>query len=217
MVKGGTWNTRGWGGKYARVDPFLKVECLLAMIDARDWAFCLFTDVKSSVNGVREYKTRKNAYTVIIQGKVAMALREDWASKWRQGGARPHFPGQARSGSTRCMAIEVAGAGHRRGWFLVAVYAPVSGNKTTAMRERLYKDLSALLRKKTCKLRLVIGGDFNAEFGAQKDEEWESVMGGEGTKRRTKTSIEKSQASTVDGFWTGGPDPTFAASRTCAF
>jgi hypothetical protein len=29
-IKGGTWNTRGWGAKYARIDQYMKTECLLA-------------------------------------------------------------------------------------------------------------------------------------------------------------------------------------------
>ena len=27
QVRGGTWNTRGWGAKYARIEQYLKTEC----------------------------------------------------------------------------------------------------------------------------------------------------------------------------------------------
>ena len=34
-IRGGTWNTRGWGAKYARIDQYMKTECLLTLLDAR--------------------------------------------------------------------------------------------------------------------------------------------------------------------------------------
>ena len=54
------------------------------------------TDLKYPDNGVREYQTRKQKWVIVIQGKVGIALNEEWAAKWRESGA-----------ATRCMAISI--------------------------------------------------------------------------------------------------------------
>jgi len=135
VIRGGTWNTRGWGGRFARLDQAMKTECLLALASARKWCFCIFSDVRFSENGVREYNTKSGKWTVIIQGRVAIGLNAKWSKTWREGGAKVVHPG--RTASTRCMAVEIAGEGWVRGWYLTAVYAPIGSRGPSKERDNM--------------------------------------------------------------------------------
>ena len=61
-LKGGTWNVRGFGGAYARIDPYMKMECMLQLFESRGWSFCILTDLKFTYTGVRQYKSKKQTW-----------------------------------------------------------------------------------------------------------------------------------------------------------
>ena len=77
ILTGGTWNTRGWGAKYARIDQHMKSECIFALMAARKWEFALLTDIRFESNGVREYDTTRGKWIVVVQGKVGVAWLDD--------------------------------------------------------------------------------------------------------------------------------------------
>ena len=60
------------------------------------------------------------------------------------------------------MAVAIPRQGWRKGFHLVATYAPHSG-VTPEQRERFWKSLSGTIAKGQAGDRLVVGGDFNAE------------------------------------------------------
>ena len=74
ILTGGAWNTRGWGAKHARIDQYMKSECIFALMAARKSEFEILTDIRFESNGVREYDTTRGKWIVIVQGKVGVAL-----------------------------------------------------------------------------------------------------------------------------------------------
>ena len=58
-VKGGTWNVRSWGAPYTKHDPKLKTDCILSLLEAKEWEFAMFSDVKFPENCIREYTTNR--------------------------------------------------------------------------------------------------------------------------------------------------------------
>ena len=128
-VKGGTWNTRGWGGRYARIDPYLKAECLFRLANIRGWQFCLFTDLKYPENGVREYTTGGGKWTMVVQGKVGIALIQKWTDWWRESGAKTWYPGTAGNRENRELAIQLNRKGWRKGLFRGGICAGIGDQK----------------------------------------------------------------------------------------
>ena len=94
---------RGWGGKYARLDTHMKAGCIWSVLDAKQWKFSLFPDMKFEHNGIREYHTKNNKWTLIVQGKVGIALDARWTEEWRNSGAKVTFPGKPDNKDNRCM------------------------------------------------------------------------------------------------------------------
>ena len=73
------------------------------MLGVRGWSFCMLTDLKFEENGVREYSTDKKKWTVIIQGRVGIAIDAEWTNSWREGGAKVYHPGRATAKNTRLL------------------------------------------------------------------------------------------------------------------
>ena len=159
-IKGGTWNTRGWGGALRHSDPYMKTQCLLRLVEKRKWKFCLFTDTRFEENGVREYRQGGRKWTVITQGKVAIAIDEEWAKWWRDSGAKVFTTGTPENKDNRVMGIQVNRRGWRRGIFLVAGYAPTSTTEVIIKKERekYRNDLVGVSRKAEHNSIVIIGG-----------------------------------------------------------
>ena len=62
----GTWNVRGLGGPYVRLDPYLKMRCILTLCETRGGSFCTLSGLKFRENGVREYATKKQKWLLIV-------------------------------------------------------------------------------------------------------------------------------------------------------
>ena len=78
----------------------------------------LLSDLKFGVTGVREYVVGGVTWTLVVQGKVGIALNEEWANKWRRGGAKVFHGGRADCVKNRVCAAEIPRKGEERiaGW-----------------------------------------------------------------------------------------------------
>ena len=137
----GTWNLRGLGGRFRRSDPALKIECVLKVLESRRWKACLLSDLCYPTNGVREYFSNGRKWVIVNKGKVGVALNEEFAAQWRESGAIQFSIGGAERKTDRTLALYIAGKGWRKGWYLVAAYAPTSAHTQTKERQRFYDDL----------------------------------------------------------------------------
>ena len=77
-VRIGTWNTRGMGATEGQIDPALKMEALLSMWDARGWGAVLLSDLQYGKDGIYEYRSKENVWTVVVSGRVGIALNRYW-------------------------------------------------------------------------------------------------------------------------------------------
>eukprot|EP00969_Alexandrium_andersonii_P133025 5882456-Alexandrium_andersonii.AAC.1 len=48
----------------------------------------MLSDVAFPENGVQEYRADSTVWTIVVQGKVAIAMNERWAKCWREAGAQ---------------------------------------------------------------------------------------------------------------------------------
>lgn len=113
-TKVGIHNVMGLGAPNGQVDQKLKLDCMMEMWEFRNWSAVLLADVKYTGQGVREVTSDAGVWTIVHHGKVAIALNEDWAARWRAGGAE-----QFRGSGGRVMALGLPGRGWRRGHHLV--------------------------------------------------------------------------------------------------
>ena len=189
---GGTWNVRGLGGPYVRLDPYLKMRCILTLCETRGWSFCTLSDLKFRENGVREYATKKQKWLLIVQGRVGILLNERMSRRWREAGAKIVCAGRADVCTTRVMGVKFERSGWREGLLIVATYAPTSDPREEKVRERerYREDLSRILRKTDAGDFVIVGGDMNAEVGAGLDRDNRDVLGAFGDNRRTQTGGE---------------------------
>jgi hypothetical protein len=205
-LRGGTWNTRLMGSPNGRLDPFLKMECFLALFESRGWSFALLSDMKFPQNGVRQYETEKQtmSWTLIVQGKVAIMLNQGLAELWRKSGAILECVGRTDISTTRAMAITIKQKGWQRGLRLISVYAPTSAHSTMKEREKYNKHVHMLLEKSAAEDILVVGGDMNAQVGAGKDTTNRDVLGAFGHNNRTKTGEDLIQLCREEGLMVAG-------------
>ena len=72
----------------------------------------------------------------------------------------------------------------------MAIYAPTSKKSEENARQDLWSQTTKICKKAPSNDILIIGGDMNAEPGAEKDTEFRSVLGPYGDKNRTATGLE---------------------------
>eukprot|EP00969_Alexandrium_andersonii_P113351 5009224-Alexandrium_andersonii.AAC.1 len=75
----------------------------------------MMSDVAFPTNGVKEYRTDRQVWTIVVQGKVAIALDERWADRWHRAGATVRCAKGGSDRSNRVMLISVRGERGRRG------------------------------------------------------------------------------------------------------
>ena len=190
-LKGGAWNVRLLGATEGKGDPKLKMECILAVCSSRKWDFAVFSDVRFSRKGVREYVHEGRTWTLIIRGKVASLLSDHLTRNWRDSGSMIHVSGRPDSPTNRTMGVVINRRGWRRGLALVAVYAPLSDRAHAAERSTFYDDLRHV--EHLCSGPnhfLVIGGDFNSEVGSPNTDEERRHIGFHGNPHRTRAGEE---------------------------
>lgn len=175
---GGAWNTTGWGGKYSRIDQYLKTECILTVLDRRRWSFCLVSDLKFEENGVNRYTVNNTTWTMVIQGSVGVILDFELTEQWRESGANVSTAKMAGERSTRCMAVQITANGGEDGLNLVSVYAPTSTDHANDPKRRdFYLEVESVLRRIPRANQTLLRGDWNAEAGAGMRDGWEGTMG----------------------------------------
>jgi hypothetical protein len=87
-IKFGAWNTRRMGAHSTVFDALTKTRCMFNLIEKRGWEVAMLTDVSYGGSGVRQYTTDKETWTVVVRGKVAIAMTEEFARRWREGGTK---------------------------------------------------------------------------------------------------------------------------------
>ena len=188
-VRGGTWNTRGLGAKFGRIDPFLRAQCFFTLFRKRKWDFALLSDLRYSGNGVREYGTKEEKWTLVVQGKVGIAMSARLTRLWREGGAKTEVVGRTDVSTTRAVAVSIPAKGWKKGMMLMATYAPTSGTTLELVeeRKRFWEDVGTLSNRAQHGTKLIIGGDMNAEVGPRKggDDGW--IIGPFGEGKRSTT------------------------------
>ena len=81
----GTWNTRGLGAPLGK-DPVGKFNSLFSVMAERQWNVALLTDSRFKYDGVSQTTVKGRNWLIVHYGKVAVALDEWLASRWRRGG-----------------------------------------------------------------------------------------------------------------------------------
>ena len=153
IVTMGAWNVRGWDGLGTRCDPVLKTQMMFSLFGNRGWSACLLSDLAFPENGIREYATDRQTWTVSIRGKVGIAMNEVWTSDWRKSGQKVWAMGHPD---------DAQNSPRKRGWFLVAGYAPTAKDEARGERDRFWETMHRVLAKAGGDPRIVIGGDMNA-------------------------------------------------------
>ena len=163
----GTWNTRGLGAPTGK-DPEGKIRALFSLMLERKWNAALLTDVRFNREGVSQVTVKGANWLIVHYGKVAVALDEWLACRWRRGGAVLTRVKGWPDGE-RCFGLRISGEGWRPGLLLAPVYAPVSSRTPLEQRDKFRDRVSAVIDAATYNCRLILGGDFNGEVGATKD------------------------------------------------
>ena len=81
----------------------------------------------------------------------------------------------------------------------MAAYAPVSTWKARPEREKFWNELAACVERVSSDDMLIVGGDFNAEVGAEKDRENTDVLG-YGDTNRTQTGTDMIERCRENGL-----------------
>ena len=76
--------------------------------------------------------------------------------------------------------------GWKRGYSLIAVYAPQNITKTRAEKEQMYDDLQEAKQKAPSRNIVLIGGDFNAQIGARTNTDPTNTIGRYGNGNRNE-------------------------------
>ena len=204
----GSWNTRGLGAKFGK-DPAGKIDAIFKVIAERRWSCALLTDLRFEEAGVVEVKVGGANWLLVHEGRVGVALSQEFAAKWRAGGSVV-VRAKGWEGPVRAWGLKLPGRGWRPGLFLVPVYAPLVSKTTVEQRETFRDQLAQIISHSSSRTRLVVGGDFNGEVGALKDNSWKHVMGPYGDVRRTKGGEELLHFCEQEGLVVAG---TFTQQR----
>ena len=114
------------------IDAVNKTKSIFKLIEKIKWKRACLADVGYGMDGTRSYITGKQKWTMIVRGKVAIVLCEEWAQRWREGGAQTWVAkgmNQNKERMTRGMAIDIPPKGWRKGIHLVTGYAPTTDAK----------------------------------------------------------------------------------------
>ena len=156
-----------------------------------------------------EVKVGGANWLLVHEGRVGVALSPEFAAKWRAGGSVV-VRAKGWEGPVRAWGLKLPGRGWRPGLFLVPVYALLVSKTTVEQRETFRDQLAQIISHSSSRTRLVVGGDFNGEVGALKDNSWKHVMGPYGDVRRTKGGEELLHFCEQEGLVVAG---TFTQQR----
>ncbi len=83
------------------------------------------TDVKWGGSEVRAYTTTIQTWSIVVHGKVAIAMNEVVADSWRKGSSIWKGGPNRKENPARTMSVHIPAKGWRTGLHLVAAYAPI--------------------------------------------------------------------------------------------
>ena len=159
LWKVGAWNVRKWGATLVPYDPWTKTRVLFRLANTRGWHTLLLSDVSLADITSTQITVDNTKWTILVSGKVAIAMDETLTHAWTQGGGK-----RAHSPNGRSLLVLIPRAGQIPGIALVATYAPTSSASKASIQD-FYLQCSDLLTKVPAGDILIIGGDFNAEPG----------------------------------------------------
>ena len=90
-LKIGSWNTRGLGAPAGKYDQTVKLAALCRCWEAWNWDVALLQDLQypTEQQGIWEFQSEGNeTWTLIVAGKVGIAMNASTTAWWRTGGAR---------------------------------------------------------------------------------------------------------------------------------
>ena len=142
---------------------------------------------------------------MVIQGKVGIAMSSRMTALWRVGGATISRVGRADSLASRAVAVSVPAKWHKRGIYLIAAYAPMSGTyaKLVKEREKFWDDVGALLAKAPGGTQVMLGGDMNASVGAKQKDDG-GVVGNFSCGARNRTGMKLVEFCQEEGLAVAG-------------
>eukprot|EP00969_Alexandrium_andersonii_P243143 10740151-Alexandrium_andersonii.AAC.1 len=71
------------------------------------WGVVMLSDVAFPANEIKEYVVHGRTWILIVQGKVAVAMGERWAERWRLSGAKVRCAKGADGRDDRVMVVSV--------------------------------------------------------------------------------------------------------------
>ncbi len=105
--------------------------------------------------------TDKETWTVIVRGKAAIAMTEEVARKWREGGTKGK---EEETEDNRVMTIEIPRRGWEKGITFMATYEPI-GSARKAEWDKLFKEKRKMIETSPTDNMLILGGDYNSGIG----------------------------------------------------
>ena len=170
----------------------------------REWGAALLNDLKFGENGVRQYQTETQTWTLIMRGRVGVALNQKWTKIWRDNGATVLRTGKEEDAKARVMAIDLKPRGPFKGIYLVSAYAPVFKGTNRIEREKFWKDVETLVEKRPEFRRTILGGDLNAEIGEAQTLGYEETLGSKGPSKRTMQGKDLLELCKQEGLFDAG-------------
>ena len=96
----------GGGATEVPYDPWTKTQCLFRLASRRGWNAVLLSDVGFVGDGVKQATVDGQEWTVVVTGKVGVAMDVGLTQKWREGGSNVQV---ARARGTRAILFEFRG------------------------------------------------------------------------------------------------------------
>jgi hypothetical protein len=186
----GTWNTRQIGSASANFDPFLQTATIFQQIEQWGWHIAMLSDVEWESGVIISYRTKAQTWTIVVHGKVAIAMNELTANKWREGGSIWNGGPSTAENAARTMSVTIPKRGWRTGVHTVAVYAPTSSPAQSKQRAKFLKEVRKQRELAPSQTMVFVGGDWNAQVGCEDDESWAGILGTWGNPRVNKVGSE---------------------------
>ena len=207
-IRIGAWNTRRLGAVHGRVDVATKLRHMAEVWQLRKWDAALLQDVTLGERGRMTFSTKKETWTIIHRGKVAIALGTKLTMAWERGGCVVHTDGM--EGTCRVISVQIP-CTNKRGVSLISVYVPSSeANRETVAA--VYDKLGRVRERRPGGFHTIIGGDFNGEVGSRTNGE-EQALGPHGHGRcneKGRMMLDSCQAENlvVTNTWTSQKNKT---------
>lgn len=159
----GIWNVRRWGATFTPYDPWLKTQAIFRLAKIRNWDIIILADVNMSDTEMTTVTVDSDEWSIILNGKVGIALNARTTTAWTAGGRRVYKP---RPTQGRSLMVHLPRKGYTKGLAIIAAYAPISSARNQDIT-CFYDELSQVKQAVPAGDILLIGGDFNSEVGSE--------------------------------------------------